>query len=188
MIVKVATGPHLLTQVSAWLSFAMGNLLYLPESWRCNHPSMAFMMTSSNGNIIRIIGHLCGDFTGHRWIPLTKASDSELWCSFSSAPEKKRLSKQSRGWWFEMSSRSLWRQSNVAKPLKSQDGWVVTFYRCDYLSRILLELPTQLCVLPFGPFITKSIVCKIQKAPHNQNFSYVNVQKHFSKHHAGHTW
>ena len=28
-----------------------------------------FMMTSSNGNIFRVTGHLCGEFTGHRWIP-----------------------------------------------------------------------------------------------------------------------
>ena len=25
------------------------------------------MMTSSNGNIFRVTGHLCGEFTGHRW-------------------------------------------------------------------------------------------------------------------------
>ena len=36
------------------------------------------MMTSSNGNIFRITGPLCGEFTGHRWIPLTKASDGEF--------------------------------------------------------------------------------------------------------------
>ena len=45
------------------------------------------MMTSSNGNIFRVTGPLCGEFTGHRWIPLTKASDTELWCFISSAPE-----------------------------------------------------------------------------------------------------
>ena len=28
-----------------------------------------FMMTSSNGNIFRVTGHLCGEFTGPRWIP-----------------------------------------------------------------------------------------------------------------------
>ena len=28
---------------------------------------------SSNGNIFRVTGHLCGEFTGHRWIPRTKA-------------------------------------------------------------------------------------------------------------------
>ena len=38
------------------------------------------MMTSSNGNIFRVTGPLCGEFTGDRWIPLTKASDAELWC------------------------------------------------------------------------------------------------------------
>ena len=37
------------------------------------------IMTSSNGNIFRVTGPSCGEFTGHRWIPLTKASDAELW-------------------------------------------------------------------------------------------------------------
>ena len=27
------------------------------------------MMTSSNGNIFRVTGHLCGEFAGHLWIP-----------------------------------------------------------------------------------------------------------------------
>ena len=44
------------------------------------------MMTSSNGNIFRVTGTLCGEFTGDRWIPLTKASDAELWCFLWSAP------------------------------------------------------------------------------------------------------
>ena len=38
------------------------------------------MLTSSNGTSLRITGHLCGEFTGHRWIPRTKASDAALWC------------------------------------------------------------------------------------------------------------
>ena len=44
------------------------------------------MMTSSNGNIFRVTGPLLGEFTGHRWIPLTKASNAVmfLW----SAPEQ----------------------------------------------------------------------------------------------------
>ena len=48
---------------------------------------LTFMMTSSNGNIFRVTGHLCGEFTGHRWIPHTKASDAELWCFLWSASE-----------------------------------------------------------------------------------------------------
>ena len=80
----------------------------------CSLPGylLVIMMTSSNGIIFRVTGPLCGIFTGHRWIPHTKASDAELWCSFDLRLNK-RLSKQSRGWWFEMPSRSLWRHCNV---------------------------------------------------------------------------
>ena len=45
-------------------------------------------MTSSNGNIFRVTGPLWGKFTCHRWIPLTKASDAELWGFLWSAPEQ----------------------------------------------------------------------------------------------------
>ena len=44
-----------------------------------------YMMTSSNGNIFRVTGPLRVEFTDHRWIPFTKASDAELWCFFSCA-------------------------------------------------------------------------------------------------------
>ena len=46
-----------------------------------------FMMTSSNGSIFCVTGHLCGEFTSPRWIPHTKASDVELWCFLWSASE-----------------------------------------------------------------------------------------------------
>ena len=46
------------------------------------------MMTSSNGNIFHITGPLWGESTGHWCIPLTKASDAELWCIFWSSPEQ----------------------------------------------------------------------------------------------------
>ena len=46
------------------------------------------MMTSSNGNILRVTGPLCGEFITHRWIPLTKARDAELWCLLWSGPDK----------------------------------------------------------------------------------------------------
>ena len=47
---------------------------------------ICLMMTSSNGSIFRVTGHLWGEFTSHRWIPLTRASDAELWCFLWSAP------------------------------------------------------------------------------------------------------
>ena len=40
------------------------------------------MMTSLGENIFRVTGPLCGEFTGHRWIPLTKASDAGFWYLF----------------------------------------------------------------------------------------------------------
>ena len=43
-------------------------------------------MTSSNGNIFRVTGPLCGEFVGDRWIPRTKANDVKLWCFLWSAP------------------------------------------------------------------------------------------------------
>ena len=49
-----------------------------------------FMMTSSNGNTFRVTGSLCGEFTGHRWIPLTKVSDV-----FFDLRLNKRFNKQS---------------------------------------------------------------------------------------------
>ena len=68
-------------------------------------------MTASNGNIFRVTGLLCGEFTGDRWIPHTKASDAELWRFLWSTPNK-RLSKQMQGWWFETHSLPSWRHSN----------------------------------------------------------------------------
>ena len=47
------------------------------------------MMTSSNGNSFRVTAWLfVRESTGHRWIPLTKASDAGLWCFLWSASEK----------------------------------------------------------------------------------------------------
>ena len=46
------------------------------------------LMMSSNGNIFRVTGPLCGEFTDQRRFPLTKASDAELWCFLWSAPEQ----------------------------------------------------------------------------------------------------
>ena len=46
------------------------------------------MMTSSNASIFRIASPLWGESTGHRWIPLKKASGAELWCFLWSALEQ----------------------------------------------------------------------------------------------------
>ena len=66
----------------------MSNILW-QISWKGLFETyIAFMMTLSNGNIFHVTGPLCGEFTGHRWIPLMKASEAECWCFLWSAPEK----------------------------------------------------------------------------------------------------
>ena len=52
------------------------------------------MMTSTNGNIFRVTGPLCGEFTGHQWIPLAKALTRSFYV-FSDQRLNKRSSKQS---------------------------------------------------------------------------------------------
>ena len=78
---------HCDVQTSMWLVCACRLLHSL--KWKyllkentlvCRRPLFQVMMTSSNGNIFRVTGLLCGEFTCHRWIPRTKASDAELWC------------------------------------------------------------------------------------------------------------
>ena len=78
-----------------------------------------FMMTSSNGNIVRVTGHLWGEFTVHRWIPRTKQRPvTRSFDVFFDLRLNKRLSKQSWGWWFDTPSRSLWRHCNIPLCLK----------------------------------------------------------------------
>ena len=93
-------------------------LLWLYHRFKQIHASYlsaAFiMMTPSNGIIFRVTGPLCGEFTGPRWSPLTKASDAELWCFLCL---NKRLSKQSWGWWFETPPHPLRRHNNVLASL-----------------------------------------------------------------------
>ena len=52
-------------------------------------------MTSSNGNIFRVTGHLCGKFTGHRWISHTRPVTRSFDVYFDLHPNE-RLSKNNR--------------------------------------------------------------------------------------------
>ena len=73
--------------------------------------SIPYMMTSSNGNIFRVTGPLCGEFTGPGEFPaqrpVTRSFDV-----FFHLRLNKRLSKQPWGWWFETPGWSLWRHRN----------------------------------------------------------------------------
>ena len=72
--------------------------------WLCQ-----LMMTSLNGNTFRVTGLLWEEFTGYRWILLTKTSDAELWCFLISTTE------QTVEETIETTSCSLWRHCSVPR-------------------------------------------------------------------------
>ena len=78
------------------------------------------MMTSSNANIFRVTGPLCGEFTGPGEFP-TQRPVMRSFDVFFDPPLNKRLSKQPWGWWFEAPSWSLWRHCNDYKSICDTD-------------------------------------------------------------------
>ena len=58
------------------------------------------MMTSSNGNIFRVTGHLCGELSAQRQV--TRSLDV-----FFDLRLNKQLNKHSWGWWFKTLTRTL---------------------------------------------------------------------------------
>ena len=109
-----------LTLLDLTITYLRGNLMMfyywecfiwiINHGWRgqCQNTHMRIdMMTSLNRNIFRVTGHLCGEFTGHWWRPVTRSFGV-----FFDLHLNERLSKQSWGWWFETISRPLWHHSN----------------------------------------------------------------------------
>ena len=86
------------------MTLCNGSYLLMVMSWS--------MMTSSNGNIFRVTGHLCGEFTGHMWIPTLRSVTRSVDVFFYLCLYK-RLSKQWWGWWFETPSCPLWCHCNA---------------------------------------------------------------------------
>ena len=77
----------------------------------CTGRPPCVMITSSSDNIFNVTGPLRGEFTGHRWIPFTKASDGSF-DVFVDLRLNKPLGKQSWDWSFETPSRLLCRHCN----------------------------------------------------------------------------
>ena len=97
-----------------------------------------YMMTSSNWNIFRVTGPLCGEFTGPGEFP-TQRPVTRSFDVFFDLRLNKRLSKHSWGWWFETLSWSLWRHHNdfhrrsycMASPIFH----VISAWWCLYVSQ-----------------------------------------------------
>ena len=98
------------------------------------------MTTSSNENIFCVTGPLWCEFTGHRWIPLTKASDAELWCFLWSVPE------QTVEQIIKMPSRSLWRHCNATWRFDSSDwGGCYRNVKWDRARSVVWQLTNVFC-------------------------------------------
>ena len=92
---------------AAWTSFGFLVLQWGSVSGVRHIKRNLHMMTSSNGDIFRIADPLCGEFTGHRWIPPHKGQwRGALMFSLIYALNK-RLSKQSWVWWLQPHRASL---------------------------------------------------------------------------------
>ena len=63
------------------------------------------------GNMFRVTGHLCGEFTGCRGIP-AKLPVTRSFDVFFDLQLNRRLGKRSWDWWFETPSRSSWSHCN----------------------------------------------------------------------------
>ena len=127
----VRQGKYILGLGNFWNVFYMYLILLPPNSYHlmaslykqsctyyafmCVLPLFLFlhpMMTSSNGNIFRVTGHLCGEFTGPGEFPAQRPVTRSFDVLFDLRLNK-RLSKQSWGWWFDTLSRPLWRHCNA---------------------------------------------------------------------------
>ena len=146
------------------------------------------IMTSSNETFPRY-WPFARETTGHRWIPLTKASDAELWCFFFYLLLSKWLSKQSKRWWFETPPHSLWRHCNVKRlPELLPIGKCICKLRLQntfwsgpnelntwYIYTVILTME-----LPFYPnFILKLILCACRKKKHGWPRGRLQFEQYF---------
>ena len=117
-------------------------------------------MTSPNGNIFCVTGHLCGEFTGHQWIPHTKVSDARLYVSLICAwingwinnREAGDLRRQRAHYYVIGMSR--WHDGVIRNPmLSSLIGWFIVplytrnqtrLYRCSYVQKVLCKMRCHL--------------------------------------------
>ena len=108
------------------------------------------MMTSSNGNIFRVTGHLCGEFTGPGEFPAQRPVTRSFDVFFDLHPNK-RLSKQWWGWWFETQSWPLWRHRNGC-----ECEWINSHCNIEAIALIEKAMAVHVKALVFWNFLSQS--------------------------------
>ena len=106
------------------------------------------MMTSSNGNISRVTGHLCGEFSS----PVLGEFPAQRpvkrsFNVFFDLRLIKRLSKQSWGWWLETLSCPLWRHYNAPTSQQRDNNSIsllsYVYQSCQYDFWFLLQYVSE---------------------------------------------
>ena len=105
------------------------------------------------------------EFTGHWWIPRTKASDVELWC-FLDLRLNIRLSKQLQGWWFETLLPPLWLHCNVK--------FVVAYWR-HMAAGICANLGLDNCLLPDSSKMFRMIITNLRLETKHLELQWYNL-------------
>ena len=130
-------------------------------------------------SIFRVTGPLCGEFPAQR--PVTRSFDV-----FFDLHLIKRLSKHSRGWWFETLSHPLWRHCNVnmLNYFKDYKKFIrISYYILDCIqqkkAKFTLEQPYMLPI-----FSILSIPCLLMRwrlqSPGHQQAWYWQNNPHYS--------
>ena len=108
-------------------------------------------MTSSNGNIFRVTGPLCGEFTGPGEFPAQRPVTRSFDGFFDRRPNK-RFSKQPWGWWFETPSWSLWRQCNdVVMYLFDQRICIFSYFLPTRTLWLIVAMSQLMCTTTLCP-------------------------------------
>ena len=133
-----------------WQCWKYWWLKYVKMCWNV-HITHLHMMLSSYGNIFRLTGHLCGEFTGPREFP-TQRPVTRSFDVFFDLHLNKRLSKQWWGWWFETLSHPLWCHPNelsIHVPQRSVSWSNILFAMCLFAHCSRMDC---LCPHPSGNY------------------------------------
>ena len=141
----------------------LGNLQYRSTPWwRHQMETFSALLDLCAGN-----SPVTSEFPSQR--PVTRSFDVSLICALN-----KRLSKQSRGWWFETTSRSSWRHCNDISFETTQLKWLPSitprnswFYQwADIAVNTLYSSPLKIffCLFNINPFGTEMFASKNMSA------------------------
>ena len=117
-------------------------------------------MTSSNGNIFRVTGPLCGKFTGPGEIPAQRPVTRSFDVFFDLGLNK-RLSKQPWGWWFKTPSWSLWRQCNASSSKRSPMVWTKSWLNLQYNKQLGRQFLSIRLILKERPLMLSLYVWRL---------------------------